>query len=216
MNTYDELNIKPYLKVVEAEAGEDGMRPSLAEYLAGLPRGPIQYPGPVMRLLAEAWDDMKGSGDGGMKSDKILGRCEELLWESQHLTFKIERHGATVYGSSRAELQHWCVNPITKDAYIAKRGHRQLYTMSKRLDVYALAQDVAKEILAHADSDHLKWYPDGRVKVVVGKVIPETCARTTVSRRARYRQALIALLKALGWDEVALHTYRKASVSEGS
>ena len=39
-----------------------------------------------------------------------LGRMEKVEWQPPYLTFSIERHGATVKGSTRAELQNWQVD----------------------------------------------------------------------------------------------------------
>ena len=59
--------------------------------------------------LAPVWDALAGD-DGGMTSRKLHGRMEVVLWNPPRLTFYIERHGATVLGSSRAEVQEWTVD----------------------------------------------------------------------------------------------------------
>lgn len=80
---------------------------ALQELLAALPPGPIPEDIKLDKALAACWDGFRGSDDGGMKDDKLLGRMENVQWQPPILTFTIERHGGTVNGSTRAELQHW-------------------------------------------------------------------------------------------------------------
>jgi hypothetical protein len=58
------------------------------------------------RLLAASWDEFTGDA-GGMEGDKLLGRIEDVTWQPPKFTFTIERHGGTLMGSTRAELQDW-------------------------------------------------------------------------------------------------------------
>lgn len=211
MKTLDKLGSKASLEVVGAESDGAQSPPSLTSYLKELPPGPIQTSAPVIRLLVEAWDGLEGSSDGGMRWDKLAGRCESLAWDPPLLSFVIERHGAIVNGSSRAELQYWSVDPESGRAWISKKGRRQLYPMSKRLNVIPLAERVASEIESGTKSEYLNWFADGSVRVRVGKIIPETYAQTTVSRRRRFRDALVNTMASRGWQEIRLHIYKKGS-----
>jgi hypothetical protein len=50
-------------------------------------------------LLASCWHQLSVSDDGGMEGHKLRRRTEKLAWNQPYLTFRIERHGATVNGS---------------------------------------------------------------------------------------------------------------------
>src|SRR5208283_974752 len=142
----------------------------------------------VEELLARSWDSLKGAGAGGMKGLKLRGRTECLAWEPPLLTFRIERHGGTVLGSTRAEMHYWVVDVSAMTAVLQRTGRRQLYAMDRRLDVKPLAAQVSSAILKSARG-HLwvKWLSDARVDVDVGKIIPPTNKRTTADRRRRFR-----------------------------
>ena len=58
----------------------------------------------VVPLLRECWQDFRGWDETSMQPRK-LDRAEELHWNPPLLSFTIERHGAIVLGSTRAELQ---------------------------------------------------------------------------------------------------------------
>jgi hypothetical protein len=83
------------------------------------------------RLLAASWHKFSGD-DGGMSGQKLLGRMENVAWAPPKLTFTIERHGGTVRGSTRAELQHWEVNADQQTAAIEKRGQTPCRTRPGR------------------------------------------------------------------------------------
>lgn len=65
-----------------------------------------------------------------MEAYKLLGRMEQVRWEPPVLSFIVERHGETVNGSTRAELQHWEVAVENRTARIVKTGQRQLKPMA--------------------------------------------------------------------------------------
>lgn len=64
--------------------------------------GPISDTTELERLLAAYWDELNGD-DGGMEGYKLLGRMEAVVWKPI-LSFRIERHGGTVIGSSHRIL----------------------------------------------------------------------------------------------------------------
>lgn len=62
-----------------------------------------------MAALAACWVDIEGSNEQGMDDHK-LHRIENPRWDPPYVIFELERHGATVAGSSRAEVHRWHVN----------------------------------------------------------------------------------------------------------
>ncbi len=183
---------------------------NLEELLSSLSVGPVQDVSSVERLLIEAWDSLAGSDQGGMQAYKLRGRTEDADWQPPCLTFVIERHGGTVMGSTRAELQTWCVNISSWSAAIISTRRRQLEPTAPRLDVRPLAQEVADAILHDRESPSLKRLPDGRVKVLIGTLIPDVSyQQTTAGRRRRFRQALEALIRPAGWEVAGTNTYRR-------
>lgn len=83
---------------------------------------------------------------------------------------------------------------------------RQVHGRQPRLDVRPLAEEVASLILLRQEDDRLKWYDDGRVRVVVGKVLPDGSAvtQTLAGRRKRFHEALGEPLAVEGWREVGV------------
>lgn len=166
-------------------------------------------------LLAQAWPSLRGSHAGGMQPHKIHRRTEDLAWNPPQLTFKIERHGGTVNGSTRAEMQHWCVDVAAHTAEIVSTRRRQLHAMAKRVNVKGPAADIAEAILKNQESASLKRYPDGRVKVLISALIPQGLdfKQTVVGRRKRFRAALDALIQPHGWSEVSTNTYQRSNAT---
>ncbi len=83
---------------------------ALIEFLTNLAPGPISDTSGLQKVLANYWESIEGSNAGGMRAYKLSGRIEKPKWVPPLLTFEIERHGGTVQGSSRAELQRWTIN----------------------------------------------------------------------------------------------------------
>jgi hypothetical protein len=162
-------------------------------------------------LLTQAWPSLRGSRAGGMQSHKIRGRTEDLSWNPPQLTFAIERHGGTVNGSTRAEMQHWRVDVAAHTADIVFTGKRQLRAMAKRVNVKGPATEIAEAILKNQECAGLKRYPDGRVKVLISAIIPHGLdfKQTVAGRRKRFRAALAALIQPHGWAEVSTNTYQR-------
>jgi hypothetical protein len=187
------------------------MDTSLKDYLMSLPAGSPLDQDQVEFLLAEAWPSLRGSRAGGMQPYKIRGRTEKLSWNPPLLTFVIERHGATMNGSTRAEMQHWCVDVSTHTAEIVSTGKRQLRSMARRVNVKGPAADIAEAILKNQDCAGMKRYPDGRVRILINEVVPGEGAfkQTVAGRRKRFRAALEALIKEHGWAEVGTNTYQQ-------
>jgi len=79
----------------------------------------------IEQYLAKAWDKLAGD-DGGRQGDKLLGRTEAMEWHPPILSFKIERHGGFVLGSSRAEMQLSNIDTANLTATVVKTSHRQI------------------------------------------------------------------------------------------
>jgi hypothetical protein len=192
----------------EGLTGVDRLRACLAT----MPPGPVTDTTDLERLLADCWDEFTGD-DGGMESFKLLNRMEHVTWTPPKLVFTIARHGGTVLGSTRAELQRWTVDIAKMTATHEKVGHHQLDPMQTRLDVCPLAKEVAGRIVARQDDHRLKWKEDGSVKVLVDKVLPAGSAvkQTLMGRRERFREALKERLADEGWQECGVNVFRPAS-----
>lgn len=58
-----------------------------------------------------------------------------------------------------------------------------------------LAKEVARLISERQEDPRVKWHEDGRVRVHVGKIIPDNAAQQTVAgRRKRFWESLDGLL----------------------
>jgi hypothetical protein len=64
-------------------------------------KGPISDASELETLLKECWYEFEGADDTKMWPSKLTGRMEDITWDPPILTFKIERHGGTVMGSTR-------------------------------------------------------------------------------------------------------------------
>lgn len=181
----------------------------LHEYLAHDAPGEIVDTGNVERLLALAWDDLLRD-DGGMRPDKLFGRMERVVWKPPLLTFSIERHGATVMGSSRAEMQEWTVDVERATASCEKTGYRQLMPRQPPLNVRPLAEEITALILRHADDARIKWQDEETVLVKTGLILPKDSAvkETLAYRRKRLRVALAERLATHGWVQVSANKYQ--------
>ena len=132
------------------------------------------------------------------------------------LKFKIERHGGTVNGSTRAEIQHWEVDLHDKAASIMATSHRQLYSMADRItkkDIAGLVDEIVTLVVTHAEDDRLHWKKDGSVHVIVSKIFPDSSGfkQTIQSRRKRFRTALTEALNEKGWNSIGSNVFRKES-----
>ena len=183
---------------------------ALQELLAALPPGPIPEDTKLDKALATCWDGLRGSDDGGMKDDKLLGRMENIHWQPPLLTFTIERHGGTVNGSTRAELQHWELNLDDQTACIVKVGHRQLEPMAPRVSVITIAEEIAGLILSGSEDERILRLDDGAVKVRASKVFAEGSGfkQTVEGRRKRLVECVRDQLVERGWIAVAGNAFR--------
>ena len=183
----------------------------LQQYLDSVPFGAITDTDTLIPLLKNAWPEFDGSGRCGMKNDKLT-RIENARWDPPCLEFTIERHGGTVLGSSRGELQHWTINIIEGTAKTSTSGYRQLRRRQPPLDVSPLAERVVTAINGR-DDPCLVRRPKGSVQVRVGMLIPESSApkQTVTKRRRRFRSVLNERLATVGWYPVTgpRYTYER-------
>ena len=181
---------------------------TLKEYLSSLQSGPIKDVTELEGFLSSAWEECEGSG-GGLSGYKIMGRLEDVKWDSPLLSFTIERHGAVKYGSSRAELQDWVFDISDGTTSYTASRYRQIHKISLPLKTKPLAEKVGKLIIACENSKQLEWRDNKTcVKVIIGVVIPDDAAtQTVVGRRKRFRKDLTEFLKSYGWQEVRPNHY---------
>jgi hypothetical protein len=81
--------------------------------------------------------------------------------------------------------------------------------MATRVDVRPIADEIAGKIGGAERDDRLRWFPDGPVRVQMGKIFPDRSGfRLTVQgRRRRLRDALIERLNPMGWVHLGGSTF---------
>jgi hypothetical protein len=182
----------------------------LKEHLSATPPGPVDA-SEIDHLLAATWDQIEGADAGGMTSTKIIGRLESVKWEPPLLTFIVERHGGTVLGSTRAELQTWEINLETLAAALYEAGrYRRVSPTNPPMNVQPMAEEICALILEHADDKRLRWRPDGTVAVKIGEIIPAgpLPKQTLTGRRKRFRAALERMIAETGGQTIRQNVYK--------
>jgi len=182
---------------------------ALITYMQNVPPGKVEDVRALERMLFQCWHELGGDAES-LQGYKLLHRMEDVEWDPPEISFTIERHGATVMGSTRADLHRWTVDLEKGVAEYGKWGMRQVRAKQPRLDVNPIAHEIADLIVNHKDDNRLKWYEDGRVTVAIGKIIPDTGPKDTLSaRRKRFRRALEERLKEHGWEEIRANVYAR-------
>ena len=76
-----------------------------------------------------------------------------------------------------------------------------------------MAEKTVRLILARADDPQLKWYADGRVRVHIGKIVPDETGdmQTLADLRKRFRRAVRDRLRRAGWNPAGLNVYAPPS-----
>jgi hypothetical protein len=158
--------------------------------------------------VSPSWDVLAGD-DGGMTRSKLHGRMEAVSWNPPKLTFDIERHGATVLGSSWAEVQEWTVDLEQRTKSVVVVGRRQLQPPQPRTNVMPVAEELASAILGGRQDSRLKWDGQDHVRLLMGEVLPVGSAvkETLAARRKRLREALAAILATAGWCMVRANVF---------
>jgi len=173
----------------------------LRAHLATIQPGELADTTDLERLLAACWDQFSGDY-GGMDGYKLLGRTEDVTWLPPKLTFTIERHGGTIMGSTRAELQHWEVNVEQKTAVIVKCGHRQLKPMAERIYIKPLVESILAAIRSGSENELVAKHDDGTFSLNTTLIFPKGSAvrMTLEGRRKRLREAVATVLVKEGWQ----------------
>jgi len=153
----------------------------------------------TLRLLARIWERLPGATRESTAAYK-LQRAENLRWEAPLLSFTLERHGQTVYGSSRASLHRWTVNVESGETTLDPSRIRQLYRMAKRFDANAAAKEIRSLFAENREDPRLRRLSDGTVQVLMSKVAPSSTMQTQSGRNERLRSALNQELRAIGWE----------------
>ena len=172
----------------------------LRKYLKRIPEGEITDTAKLEELLTKCWDEFVGD-HGGMAPQKLLRRMEDVLWRPPVLRFVIERHGGTVMGSSRAELQYWTVDVEHKTATMGVKGYRQISPSQSTVDVKPIANKLTELIINGHNDERLQWSTDGRVRILSGKIFPDNSVKkqTLEGRKKRLIKAMEERLTQLGW-----------------
>jgi hypothetical protein len=171
---------------------------TLRRFLDDAGRGPVENLDGLVDHLGPAWVHLNHR-DTSMTIGKLV-RIEDPEWSPPLLTFAVERHGGTQFGSTRATLQRWIVDLDAMTVSVDERRFRQVRPRAPKLDVGPIADGLARHIIERMDDERLAWSADRRqVRVLINVVIPATFRETTVKRRKRLRSALDARLEPAGW-----------------
>ena len=173
---------------------------SLEACLKSHPQGPIEHFSEVEPLLAAEWNSLSCHSDDHKTSpEKLYGRMEEVSWNPPFLRFKLERHGGTVNGSTRAELHYWVVNVEERTCGIERIGKRQLHPMSERVYVKPVAEEIAAIILRNGDDPRIKWTPTrDKVTIKLSQMLGGEFEQTRAGRRKRFQAVIEPILTAKG------------------
>ena len=123
---------------------------ALIEYLRTLTAGPISSTTKLESLLAPCWDELEGGTENSMAGYKLHGRMENVHWNPPILKFRIERHGGTALGSTRADIHEWEVNVENGSAECSVVSRRQVKPVAPRLDIVPLAKETAELIFVRS------------------------------------------------------------------
>lgn len=179
---------------------EDRQLANLRQTLEGVPSGALnkELAKNIEQLLSAVWDELDGGRDTGMAAHKLHNRCEAMAWEPPVLSFKIERHGATVLGSGNAEVHTWDVD-LSKATATVIASRKRVLRRDNVMDAAALAKVVAELVVSGRDDERLQWISSGSVAILISKIVPETNKQTTASRRKRFINSLTSILSQKGW-----------------
>ena len=182
---------------------DTGVWSQLGTILAGIGTGILNEPdtSQVEGFLAENWDELIGESVGGMQGYKVIGRTEEMQWQPPVLGFKIERHGGTVLGSSKADMQYWEFDVVRCVANPVRVGSRQLRRMNPRLDIAGIAEEIVPVILERRKDPRLQWTRNGKVRILSDAITGEQSVPkgTLEGRRKRLRKEVLSRIRPHGW-----------------
>jgi hypothetical protein len=184
---------------------------NLVRVLNRVPAGaiPASISDELFKYVVASWNEFSGSSITNMDALKILrdDGPDEVTWHPPCLSFVIDRHGATVLGSTRAEKQQWTLNLEKRTADQMPIGYRQLRPNASKLDVKPLADGVRKAVQEGPSSPSqlvsdgiIVWKNDDELTVFHGKIVRGGGYQRTVSgRRKRFIADLKAKMELFGW-----------------
>lgn len=199
----------------------------LRDYLSSLPV-PYDFEGAdgdnqLLGRLAECWECFDGHHLERMEARK-LDRAEKVRWEPPELTFTIERHGGTVLGSTRGELQHWCIDVMQARVFVSTSGHRQLTPAAKPLKLEATADDVARVVRDGSDDERVRW-DQQRTKATVN--VSQALAQlerqegnrshseqTRAGRAKRLQRMIDDRLRPVGWRHLGRNVFTRVDPAD--
>jgi hypothetical protein len=175
----------------------------LRQFLTNLSSGqvPQEIQPELIQRLEDCWDMFNGSDQEGMGVYKIQ-RMEDPWWDPPILSFTIERHGATMLGSSRAEIQEWTMDVDHRVAEYRSAGYRQLYQRRAPLDVKPIAEEIAQLIIKGKQDERLQWSGNDRLRISTDIILEATLIpkQTLQARRKHLLKALEESLSPYGWE----------------
>lgn len=179
---------------------------TLRQFLSQIPAGDLSgdIGEQAIKLLQNCWGDLAGAGIEATRGYK-LKRAEGLTWQSPSLSFKLERHGGTCMGSTRAEIHAWVVDVEKAVAEMSIAGRRQLYPMDAPF-TKKRAQERAAEILnliqGGMKDDTLKWHADGSVTLILNRSVEAKFESTRKNRVKILLRQLLPMLEENGWHRM--------------
>jgi hypothetical protein len=130
----------------------------------------------------------------------MLSGRERLSTHSSHGTRLVQGEHRRLDGGHRP------------DDYERREGSRSPFRpVQPRFKVKPVAVELLNAIIAGQSDDRLKWEGDSKVRVLIGKVIPERSAvkDTLAGRRKRLRDELTRLLASAQWKLVRPNVYER-------
>ena len=151
-----------------------------------------------------------------MEPYKLIGRMEDVQWQAPILSFNIERHGGTVQGSTRAEIQHWEVNVDELTAKCDLTWYRELEPRAeavKEAELVQLAQEIAALVKRESKDERINWKDSETVRILVSKIelLQAEFKQTTGDRRRRFRRHLQDAMSQIGWTQVRRDVFQRAA-----
>lgn len=184
-NKFDRANLRKLLSILSAQ-----------------PKGKIRNVESVEMVLKSVWHLFEGSYDNAMAAQK-LGRMENLEWNPPILSFVIERHGGTVFESTRAELQRWNFDLEQLTARSSKDAGFRIVspvanTVITKAEIDRLALELILLIESNSNDERLQWTDQNNVRVILSKVFRDGVKQTVRDRQKRLKQALQS--KLTSWE----------------
>jgi hypothetical protein len=130
-------------------------------------------------------------------------------WNPPMLSFTIERHGGTVMGSSRTEVQGWWVDAQAKTVYCEKVSHRQVRPMQRRIYIKPLVESILPAMRSGSENELVDKHDDGTLIFPKGSAV----RMTLEGRRKRLREAVADVLLKEGWKRLGNDLFRPPAKS---